>query len=485
MLFVYGNYAGDNLNFDLAEQNCRKNGIETRNVRVWDDILSASKENKKDRRGIAGNMFVVKIAGAAADDGLELEEVTRITEKARDNVNSIGLATRPGLIPGNETPPFILQEDEMEYGVGIHGEPGVERTKIETSDKIVERMYKELKRETNFNKNDEICVLINGLGSSTLLELYIAYYNFEKLLKNDQIIIHDVKIGNFCTCMEMGGFSISIFKLDEELKKYYDFPCCSPYLFTLGKPTKFYEDYEDKEDYKLTINSMEDNNDYDIKIYRSTEGVIQSLNYSDTKNMILYITKKIIENKSYLTEVDSKIGDGDHGIGMYTGMKAIQKEFQKLDNDNNVYKLFEIAGNAMIMSMGGASGVIFGSLFLEGSKNKKGKSIGSKEITEIFNKSLEEIKKIGKAEIGDKTMVDALEPAVNIMKKNINKPLVELLIMAEKESKIGLNNTKNFVAKHGRAKSLGERSIGYQDAGATSVYLIIKSMREYVEGKIK
>ena len=130
VLFVYGNYAGDNLNFDMAEEMCQAEGMKTAHVREWDDFASAPKERITDRRGIAGDVYTIKIAGAACDAGLSLEEVVRITEKARDNTNTIGLATSPGTLPGNDKPTFEIADDEMEFGMGLHGEPGIERTKM-------------------------------------------------------------------------------------------------------------------------------------------------------------------------------------------------------------------------------------------------------------------------------------------------------------------------------------------------------------------
>ncbi len=229
VLFIYGNYAGDKLNFDMAEEICEINEMKTAHVRVWDDCASAPKERMKDRRGIAGDVYVIKIAGAACDAGLELNEVLRITEKARDNISTIGLATSPGSIPGLDKPTFELSEDEIEFGMGLHGEPGIERTTMKPVNELVDRMYKELKNEMNLMEKNEVAILVNGLGSTTLLELNTVYYELDKHMKEDMLIIHDAEIKNYCTCQEMGGFSITILRLDQELKKYYNTACFSPY----------------------------------------------------------------------------------------------------------------------------------------------------------------------------------------------------------------------------------------------------------------
>lgn len=228
ILFLYGNYAGDNMNFDIAEEMLQEDGIQTAHIRVNDDCTSAPKDRMDDRRGIAGDLFAIKIAGAACDAGLALDEVVRVTQKAVDQMRSVGLATAPGQIPGAAEPTFTLGENEIEYGVGIHGEPGIRRTQMEPADVLVENMYKNLIADYPLAAGDEVCVLINGLGSTTLLEMSIANRKLRELLKRDGVSVYETDMGSYCTCMEMGGFSITILKLDDELKKYYNAPCSCP-----------------------------------------------------------------------------------------------------------------------------------------------------------------------------------------------------------------------------------------------------------------
>lgn len=481
VLFVYNNYAGDNLNFDMAEEMCRAEGMKTAHVREWDDLASAPKERITDRRGIAGVVYTIKIAGAACDAGLDLDEVVRITEKARDNTNTIGVATAPGTLPGNEKPTFELADDEMEFGMGLHGEPGIERTKMMYCSDMVERMYNELMAEMNLKEGDEVAVLVNGLGSTPLLELNLVYYELYKRMHRDGLKVYDAEVKIYCTCMEMGGFSISFLKLDDELKKYYDAPCFSPYYakgaFT-GVAADLGADEADEEEPEFDEQDVEP-----AEIVRSKEGVLEELNAEDTRNMLLYVADKIIANKPYLTEVDSAIGDGDHGIGMAGGMQKAKKKLLKMQGEENAYHLFETAGEAMLMSMGGASGVIFGSLYLAGAKGMEPKGvITAEDLAAMERKSLAAIQERGGAQVGDKTMVDALAPAVEALEANSGKGLLEMLKETEEAARCGMENTKKYVAKFGRAKSLLERAIGHQDAGATSVYLIFQGMREFVEG---
>ncbi|WP_138262311.1 dihydroxyacetone kinase subunit DhaL [[Clostridium] hylemonae] len=481
VLFIYGCYAGDNLNFDMAEELCRADGIQTAHVRVWDDCASAPKERITDRRGIAGDVFVIKTAGAACDAGLAFDEVVRIAEKARDNINTIGLATSPGTLPGNDKPTFELPEDEVEFGMGLHGEPGIERTKMKPADELVDRMYEELKAEMDLKTGDEVAVLVNGLGSTPLLELNIVYYDLHRRMAADGLKVHDAEVKTYCTCMEMGGFSITILKLDEELKQFYDAPCYSPY-YAKGELTgavSAADDGEEEEEPEFDETDVDE-----AVIVRSKEGVLDRLNAADARNMLLYIADKIIAAKPYLTEIDSVIGDGDHGIGMAGGMQKAKKKLLQMQDATNVYALFEAAGKAMLMSMGGASGVIFGSLYLAGAKDMEPKEeLTAADLAAMERKSLLAIQERGKAEVGDKTMVDALAPAVEAMEREASGSLLDMLNAAEEAARQGMEDTKKYIARFGRAKSLMERAIGHQDAGATSVWLIFQGMREFVEGR--
>ena len=229
LLFVYGNYSGDNMNFDMAAEMLGDMGVTVRTVRVWDDVASASKENYQDRRGIAGNVLVIKIAGAACASGLDLEEAYRVACKARDNVFSIGVGLSGATIPGEEQPIFTLSNDEMEYGLGIHGEPGVRRVKLQSADEIAEELVDKLLADSGIQTGDVVCTLVNSLGATTLLELYIINRRLAQLLQERGIHVHDMDVGTYVTSLEMAGASITLMKLDDELRGYYDMPCRSPY----------------------------------------------------------------------------------------------------------------------------------------------------------------------------------------------------------------------------------------------------------------
>jgi dihydroxyacetone kinase-like protein len=228
VLYVYGNYAGDNLNFDMGAELADMEGIRTETVRVWDDVASAPPERITDRRGIAGDFYVIKIAGACCDAGLDLDEVKRITTKARDNTRTMGVALYPGTIPGEGTPAFTLAEDEIEIGLGLHGEPGVRRGKIQPADALVDEMLSLVVADLPFKAGDEVCALIDGFGSTTRMEQMITLRRTLQDLQRLGIKVHQADAGEYATCQEMAGFSITLMRLDEELKKYFDWPVWSP-----------------------------------------------------------------------------------------------------------------------------------------------------------------------------------------------------------------------------------------------------------------
>ena len=228
VLYVYGNYAGDNLNFDMAAELAGLEGISTATVRVWDDVASAPPARMNDRRGIAGDFYVIKIAGAVCDAGLDLNEVKRIAEKARDNARSMGVAFSPGTIPGASKAAFELPQDEIEFGMGLHGEPGVRRGKMQPANDLVDQMLSLILPDKPIVKGDEVCILVNGFGATTRLELWIVMRRTLSVLAEKGIEVYDSLAGNFATCQEMAGFSITLFRLDEELKQYFDWPAWCP-----------------------------------------------------------------------------------------------------------------------------------------------------------------------------------------------------------------------------------------------------------------
>lgn len=227
VLFVYGNYSGDNMNFDIAAELAEEQGHKTRTVRVWDDVAAAPLERITDRRGIAGDFFVIKIAGAAASRLSSLDDVYRLACRARDNTRSMGVALAAGSIPETGKLTFELPDDEIEIGMGAHGEPGILRQKLGTADAIVDQMMARILEDLPFVAGDEVALLLNNLGSTTLMEMLIVNRRVRKVLADAGIAVYRTDLGNFLTCQEMAGMSISLLRLDDELKVYLDAPARS------------------------------------------------------------------------------------------------------------------------------------------------------------------------------------------------------------------------------------------------------------------
>ncbi len=224
VIYVFGNHSGDVLNFGMAAELAAQEGIKTQTVLVTDDVALVPPDRIKDRRGIAGILFVTRIAGAACYSGYDLEAVKQVTAKANANTRTMGIALSPGTIPGEPKASFILGDDEMEIGLGLHGEPGARRGKIQPADEIVDLMMDSILKDLPFKKGDDVCVLVNGLGSTSRLELMIATRRVLQDLTKVSIHVHDIKVGNYAICQEMAGCSITLMRLDSELRKLYDSP---------------------------------------------------------------------------------------------------------------------------------------------------------------------------------------------------------------------------------------------------------------------
>lgn len=222
VLLVIKNYTGDVMNFEMAMEMAEAEGIPVAKVVTNDDVAVMNSTWTVGRRGIAGTVLVHKIAGAAAEAGKSLAEVQAIGEKVIANTRTMGMALTPCIVPAAGKPNFTLEEDEMEMGLGIHGEPGIRKEKIRSADEIVEELVSRILDDQPLNAGDEVAVLVNGLGGTPLMELFILNRKVNKILTGMGVKIYHTNVGNYMTSIEMAGASITILKLDDELKGYYD-----------------------------------------------------------------------------------------------------------------------------------------------------------------------------------------------------------------------------------------------------------------------
>jgi len=233
VLLVIKNYTGDVMNFEMAKDMAEMEGIQVSTVVVNDDVAVENSTYTAGRRGIAGTVFIHKLAGAKAETGASLEEVTRVAEKVIDNVRSMGMSISSCIVPAAGKPNFTLAENEMEIGMGIHGEPGTHREEIKTSDEITEHLVNKILDDMHLEDGTEVAVMVNGLCSTPLMELYIVNKKVSEMLTEKGIKIHKTFVGEFMTSLEMAGFSVTLLKLDDELKELLDAPADTPALRVL------------------------------------------------------------------------------------------------------------------------------------------------------------------------------------------------------------------------------------------------------------
>ena len=218
------------MNFDMAAEMAEFDDTPVRTVLVRDDVASAPPEEAERRRGVAGMVFAFKVAGAKADLGGSLDEVVEVAERALANIRTMGVALSPRTVPMAGKPTFTIGEDEMEIGMGIHGEPGIKREKLQSADQIAERMTTAILEDLQPQAGDRLAVMVNGLGATPLEELYILYRKVHQMLTDRDLSVHRAYVGEYATSMEMAGASVTLFRLDDELAALLDHPAHTPFF---------------------------------------------------------------------------------------------------------------------------------------------------------------------------------------------------------------------------------------------------------------
>lgn len=487
VLYLYGNYAGDVMNFDVGAEMSEAADVEVQTVLIADDVASAPPERKKDRRGVAGLVPIVKIAGAASQTAETLEDLAAVTEKASLQTRSIGAAMAPGSIPATGKPTFELEPGMVGLGMGIHGEAGVAEIPLPSADeltvKMLDLLVEDYEKDSDveaLKSGDEIIFFINSLGATTMMECLVCMRKAAEYFEERGIEIFDVLMGPYVTCQEMAGISFSITRVDEELKQLWSMPCQSFCYSKMEGPIKggTATVSRNANNSKAVTKKAKQVAQKALNLSKSSAG----LSTEQTKQMSLLVAEKIIAAEPILSQADRDLGDGDHGLGMARGFTALTKELSENSHDN-IRDLYQAAGNALLTTMGGASGVVFGSLFLAGGKTMHGAEFfGSHELSHLLSQSLKDVMSRGGAKPGDKTMIDALHPAAEAAKANIDKPLAESIKAVAAAAEAGKEASKAMIATMGRAKTLGEKTIGLPDAGAISVTVILNTMADYING---
>ncbi|WP_088338465.1 dihydroxyacetone kinase subunit DhaK [Bacillus cereus] len=476
-LLIIKNYSGDIMNFKNGAHLATEDGIEVDYVKVDDDIAVEDSLYTVGRRGVAGVILVHKIAGAAAEAGMDLGVVKAVAEKAAANVRTIGLALTSCTVPASGSPTFTLAEDEMEYGVGIHGEPGIKREKTMSADELANRMTNDLIKDLGVKDGEEIAILVNGFGGTPLQELYLFNNAVTRELAARNIKINRVFVGNYMTSIDMAGMSLTVMKLDEELKTLLSKECNTP-AFKVDGPVESVE----------YVNVLEETEEKEVSFELETaeEHAVIKDNVITLNNMIYLVDKMsdiIIKNEVPFCELDTHAGDGDFGMSVAKGFKQLKREWHSIVEQENVTIGSFLDGCSMIIMehCGGASGPIWGGAFRAASKAAGEKrELTVKEFAEMLQAALQGIQSIGErsfgrgAVVGDKTLVDALAPCVDSWLDSASNE-VDVKTAFEKGAEAavkGAEYTKEIVARMGRAGTVGERSLGYPDAGAHALGVI-------------
>ncbi|MES5953664.1 dihydroxyacetone kinase subunit DhaK [Bacillus fungorum] len=476
-LLIIKNYSGDIMNFKNGAHLATEDGIEVDYVKVDDDIAVEDSLYTVGRRGVAGVILVHKIAGAAAEAGMDLGAVKAVAEKAAANVRTIGLALTSCTVPASGSPTFTLAEDEMEYGVGIHGEPGIKREKMLSADELANRMTNDLMKDLGVKDGEEIALLVNGFGGTPLQELYLFNNAVTRELAAKNIKINRVFVGNYMTSIDMAGMSLTVMKLDDELKTLLSKECNTP-AFKVDGPVESVE----------YVNVLEETEEKEVSFELETaeEHAVIKDNVITLNNMIYLVDKMsdiIIKNEVPFCELDTHAGDGDFGMSVAKGFKQLKREWHSIVNQENVTIGSFLDGCSMIIMehCGGASGPIWGGAFRAASKAAGEKrELTVKEFAGMLQAALQGIQSIGErsfgrgAVVGDKTLVDALAPCVDSWLASASSE-EDMKVVFEKGAEAavkGAEYTKEIVARMGRAGTVGERSLGYPDAGAHALGVI-------------
>lgn len=453
VVYLYGNYSGDCLNFDMAAAAAEAEGIRVRQVVGTDDVASAPQGSEAERRGVAGDFFLFKIAGAAADDGRDLDGVAAAALRANARIRSFGVAFAGYVLPGQIEPLFTVAPGQMEIGLGIHGEPGTASAKMLPADEVAALLVEKVLRDVPMNSSGQVAVLVNSLGSTTPEELFVLYRKIQELLSDAGLQIHHVIVDSLTSSMDMAGCSLSLMWLDEDLARLYDMPASAPgYTHHVSGQAASTRTQTRSKAKSATL-----------------EG--------DAVNLAAARVLTIIEdNEELLGRLDALAGDGDHGRTVVAGMRAA---VAALPPEGNIGPRLVVAGQAFAEASGGASGVLFGS-FIEaaGVALTKEGSHSDEDVAQALRAGLNRVRALGKADVGDKTMVDALQPFCDELDCQLTggAPLSAAWHKAAEIAAQGAAATAALVARRGRASKLGDRSLGGADPGATSAALAFTAL---------
>lgn len=463
LLYLYGNYGGDVYNFDMAADLCRSAGIDVRTVLGNDDIESAPAGKEQTRRGVAGLVLVYKVAGAAADRLYSLDDVERVADKAVAATRTMGVGLSPTVLPAAGEETFSLDEGDMEIGVGIHGERGTHRGPLETADQITDRFLAQLGTELDLADGARAAVLVNGLGSTPLEELYVVYRRVHRVLAERGVTIAYRLIGEYVTSLEMAGTSLSIMKLDDELEELLNDPAASPF-FKQGEVTD--------------IDVLPADIDTDAASSSAVD-IGRTGTRSSLRDALLTALPNMARHTDELRNLDAALGDGDLGITVSAGSNAVVDALTELPGDADARSILTSAGLAFSAANPSTFAALVGSGLIGAAEAfAPEQEVTADRVAPLLRALVDRIAERGGAQLGDKTLLDVLDAVATAREQGTSPDRIAEVARATVES------TTQLQSKRGRAAWQQERSIGQADPGSVAVQRFVEEIAGVLEGGI-
>ncbi|USU19083.1 dihydroxyacetone kinase subunit DhaK [Paraburkholderia fungorum] len=463
VLLIVKNYTGDRFNFGLAAEIARAEGIPTEMVIVADDVALAASGDHAGRRGLAGTVLVHKIAGAAAAAGRPLAEVARIAREVAASLGTMGVALTPCTVPAAGKPGFELADDEIEWGLGIHGEPGVERGAIEPADAIVERLLAKIVGDLSLQAGARVALLVNNLGGTPASELSIVAGSALRYLAANSIHVERAWAGTFLSALEMAGVSLTLLRVDDGRLGWLDAAAhTSAWPALSGRVAQ------------VSVRSAPATPD------RTTGATLTR--EAPLRRAIESVCACLLEAEPILTEMDQRVGDGDLGISLSRGARGILAELDAYPAETAPGAVLRRMSATVRRVVGGTSGPLYAVMLLRGAvalEQTGGSS--AKAWSAAFSEGVAGLMALGGAHPGDRTMVDALKPAADALHAALSKSedaLDAALKAAADAAAEGAAQTASMHPRRGRSSYVGDRALGYADPGAHAVALWLAAIRE-------
>ena len=463
-LLVVKNYTGDRLNFGIAAEMARSEGIAVEMIIVDDDVALSGATSATGARGLAGTIFVHKLVGAAAAEGKTLTEIAASGKAVVRSLGTMGVSFSAGISPAVGKPSFELAEDEMELGLGIHGEPGVTRTKLQPADQLTETLLGKILKARAFDGEKRIAVMINNLGATTEMELAIVARHASLFLEKNGFTVERLYAGTFLSSLDMAGISISVLGVNDEWLRWLDAPTSAPAWPNVAKqrPRSLKVHTAPKVSVEALTPKERVQSELGKKVKKSIEAACDAL----------------IQAEPRLTELDRITGDGDLGTSMKRASVAVQEAVASYPLDD-IPATLKALSHTLRHALGGSSGPLYGVLFLRaGNVLEESQAIGLAQWATAIDEGCRAISELGGAKPGDRTMLDALDPFVQVLKHARTESVHESLIAAVQESQRGAESTAQMKPRLGRSSYLQDRVLGYPDPGAVAVSIWLRAVVE-------